>query len=85
MNLPVENVLKRIRKTKQQALMKTREEREENIKRAFVIVEDWKKKLKGKKVLLVDDVFTSGADLRECTRVLKKAGVSVVWGLVLAH
>jgi len=33
----------------------------------------------------VDDVFTSGADMRECTKVLKKAGAEVVWGLALAH
>jgi ComF family protein len=85
MSLPVEIVLKRIRMTKQQATMKTRKEREENIKDAFVIEGKWKEKLRGKKVLLVDDVFTSGADLRECTKVLKKVGVSLVWGLVLSH
>lgn len=84
-NLPIEKVLKRIRRTKQQALLKTKEEREENIKQAFAVEESWKGKLKGNKILLVDDVFTSGADMRECTRVLKKAGVVVVWGLVLAH
>ena len=39
----------------------------------------------GGKFILVDDVFTSGADMRECTKVLKKAGVGVVWGLVLGH
>ncbi len=84
--IPVENVLLRTRKTKQQALMKTRRERENNIRGAFRISEKFKNsKLKKLKILLVDDVFTSGADMRECTKVLKKGGVEVVWGLALTH
>lgn len=39
----------------------------------------------GKKVLLVDDVFTTGASMSECCKVLKKAGVDVIWGFALAH
>jgi len=34
--------------------------------------------------VLVDDVFTSGATMREVTRVLRKAGVERVWGVCLA-
>lgn len=86
MLVPLENVLKRVKNTKQQVTMKTKEEREKNIKGAFSIdrrcqISD----LRGKKILLVDDVFTSGADMRECTKVLKKAGVKMVWGLSLSH
>ncbi len=85
-SVPVGKILERVRKTKQQVLMKTREEREMNIKGAFRIGKKFRNfKLKKLKVLLVDDVFTSGADMRECTRVLKKAGVEIVWGLALAH
>lgn len=36
-------------------------------------------------VVLVDDVWTTGATLRECAKVLKKAGAERVWGLVLAR
>jgi ComF family protein len=85
MKVEVFKALKRKRKTKQQSLILDREEREKNVKGAFVIKEGVKKQLKGKKILLVDDVFTSGADMRECTRVLKKGGVEVVWGLALGH
>lgn len=85
-SIKVEKLLVRVRNTKQQVTMKSREEREENIRGAFKINKKFKKpKLEKLKILLVDDVFTSGADMRECTRVLKKAGVEVVWGFALAH
>ncbi len=85
MKIEVKNVLKRNRKTKQQSLILDRKLREKNVKGAFEINEKYLKSLKRIKVLLVDDVFTSGADMRECTKVLKKAGVEIVWGLALAH
>lgn len=85
MKIGILNVLKRKRKTKQQSLILDRETREQNVKGAFKVKKESGKMLKGKKVLLVDDVFTSGADMRECTKVLKKAGAEMVWGLALAH
>lgn len=84
MNLPVSKSLKRVKMTKQQSLIKSKEGREENVKNAFRIL-DGRENVFGKKILLVDDVFTSGADMRECTRVLKEAGADNVWGIVLAH
>ena len=36
-------------------------------------------------VLLVDDVWTSGATMAECCRVLKKSGIKRVWGFTLAR
>ena len=41
--------------------------------------------LKNLSVLLVDDVYTTGATMRECAKVLKKAGVEKVIGFVLAR
>lgn len=41
--------------------------------------------LKNTKVLLIDDVITTGATISECAKVLKHAGASEVWGLVLAE
>ncbi len=85
-DIRLERLLVRVRNTKQQVMMKTREDRQKNIEGAFRICEKFKNsKLKKLKILLVDDVFTSGADMRECTKVLKKAGVKMVWGLALAH
>jgi len=38
-----------------------------------------------KNIVLVDDVWTTGATMRECCKVLKKAGVQRVWGFTLAR
>ncbi|MDY6854804.1 MAG: ComF family protein [Thermodesulfobacteriota bacterium] len=51
-------------------------ERERNVNGAFVLYN--KNRFRGKDVLLIDDVFTSGATVNECAKVLKKAGVSSV-------
>jgi len=41
--------------------------------------------IKGSRVLLIDDVTTSGATLNSCAAALKDAGAASVWGLVLAR
>ncbi|MBN1848965.1 MAG: ComF family protein [Deltaproteobacteria bacterium] len=74
--------LKRIRDTQPQASLK-RIERRKNVHRAFAI--NTKKALKGRTVLLVDDVATTTSTLDECARVLKRAGCVRVFCLVLAR
>jgi len=86
--IPLVKLLVRKRNTKQQAKIERAEERKKNVKGAFVLSEEakiQKKRLKESRVLLVDDVFTSGESMKECTRILKRVGVSKVWGLVLAR
>lgn len=78
--LPVLKVLIRQKMTKQQARL-DKKERRTNIKGAFGVKGD----IRGKKILLVDDVYTTGESMREAGRVLKKAGAKSVWGLVLAR
>jgi ComF family protein len=81
LELPVVEVLKRVKKTQQQSGIRKRKDRLRNVKGVFGMVE----KSRWKKVLLVDDVFTSGATMREAAGTLKKAGVKEVWGVVLAR
>ncbi|OGP12761.1 MAG: hypothetical protein A2052_08255 [Deltaproteobacteria bacterium GWA2_54_12] len=69
------NRLKRTRDTGQQVGLKALE-RKKNVSGAFTLVEPGS--FKGKKVLLVDDVVTTGATLNECSKVLKRAGAVVV-------
>ena len=58
---------------------KTSKQRRENVRGVFQIKNA--SNLKGKKVLLVDDVMTSGATFYELNRVLRKAGVSAVYAV----
>lgn len=75
--------LRRVKQTKQQARIMDKVERKNNLKGVFEVEKGCK--LRGKNVLLVDDVFTSGETMREATRELKKKGVVFVWGLVIGH
>ena len=58
-------------------------EREKGVRGAFQIME--KEKLKGKSILLVDDVYTTGATVNECAKVLMAGGAERVDVLTLAH
>ena len=60
-------------------------ERGKNVHGAFGISKNHLGTLKGKTVLLVDDVFTSGATLNECARAMKKAGAAAVNVLTIAR
>lgn len=81
--IEVVDLLIRVKKTKPLAEMKNSKLRKAEIKGAFMVNKDFD--LKNKRVLLVDDVFTSGATMREATKVLKRAGVKEVWGWTLAN
>ena len=61
----------------------SRGERRKNIKGAFSVRHP--NRIKGRKVLLVDDVYTTGATVNECARVLMKAGAEFVDVLTLAR
>ena len=58
---------------------KNTKQRRENVRGVFKVID--KNKIKGKKVLLVDDVMTSGATFYELNRVLRNAGVSAVYAV----
>jgi competence protein ComFC len=75
-------------------------EREENVRGVFAVAEcltecltlnvthacgTFNVKYSVKNVLLVDDVYTTGATINECAKVLKKAGVKNVWVFTLAR
>ncbi|MCD6086177.1 ComF family protein [bacterium] len=73
------DILFRKKPTKEQAGL-TLKEREENIKDAFEV----KKEVKNKKIILLDDVYTSGLTVKEAARALKKAGAKKIACLTVA-
>ncbi len=58
-----------------------REERKENVKNVFSLL---KEVTVSKRMVIVDDVWTSGATMRECSKTLKENGVEEVWGFTLS-
>lgn len=60
-----------------------KKEREINIKGAFEIVHP--ERLSGKNIILVDDVYTTGATINECAKMLKKSGAARVAAITLAR
>ncbi len=79
-----ENILIRHRPTIAQVELHPRE-RYQNVAGAFICSSSAINILKGRKVLLIDDVSTTGATLEACATPLFDAGVQEVWGLVLAR
>jgi ComF family protein len=64
-------VLKRSRRTRPQSVLSSRKQRTENVKDAFVLRDA--KAIEGKHVVLIDDIFTTGATLRAAARALQRA------------
>jgi ComF family protein len=75
-------VLKRHRATHSQVGL-TREERIANMRDAFRVVEP--PRVRGRTVIVVDDVMTTGTTVSECARVLKKAGAERVFAATVAR
>ncbi len=74
--------LVKIRDTKPQVGLRA-DERRKNLKNSFGTQN--KNAVEGKDILLIDDVSTTGTTIRECSRVLKKAGAGNIHVLTLAH
>lgn len=73
--------LRRSRYTEAQSLL-DKQKRSQNVKGAFEITSP--EKVKGKTILLVDDILTTGSTLEECSRELKNAGAIKVTAVVVA-
>lgn len=54
-------------------------ERRENLKGAFEVLSAERKAIEGKNILLIDDIYTTGATADECAAVLKEAGSNEVY------
>lgn len=87
------NLIIRSRHTSPQMDINNKLERVKNISNAFKLNPDFKNKpfacereqVKGKIIILIDDVCTTGSTLEECAKVLKPLKPKEIWGLVLAR
>jgi ComF family protein len=75
-------VLERKRETASQIGL-TSHQRRENLRGAFAVARP--EAVKGREVLVVDDVYTTGATVSECARVLRRAGATRVWVATVAR
>ncbi|MEJ2055083.1 MAG: ComF family protein [Calditrichaceae bacterium] len=80
LNIPADNsIVKRIKNTPSQTKL-NRKQRIENMRNAFVCTID----LRGKNIVLLDDIITTGSTLNACAEVLKKQGAAKVTAVALA-
>ncbi len=86
LNFPVIDILERVKETKNQAEIKDRKKRYQNVRGAFKIKKDVDLNLiKNKRIILVDDVITTGFTVNEAAKILKKAGAIKVYCFTLAQ
>jgi competence protein ComFC len=78
----VDNALVKIKNVAPQTSLEARE-RAQNVRGAFQVRRQ--EKLKNRVILLVDDVYTTGSTINECSLALKRAGVKDVRALTIAQ
>lgn len=82
-NIELDNMsLMKIKNAEKQSLL-TKEQRTENIKNSYELQKSNIEKLKGKKILIFDDIFTTGSTANECSKTLmlakpKKIGILTI-------
>ncbi len=80
LDIPCERLIERVVDTKPQNQLK-REDRVKNLKNTFMAV----KNLQSQNILIVDDVYTTGTTLNECSKSLLKVEVENIYGLTIAR
>lgn len=84
LNIPLLPLCNKIINTKSQTELSFKERRA-NVKDSFAFNIEHKKQIKGKNILIIDDVFTTGATCDEVSSVILKAGAKNCFVLTLAH
>jgi len=78
------SVVERVKRTRRQVGL-ARRERDDNVRAAFRVPADREMEIRGRRVLIVDDVFTTGATAWAVARALKKGGAGAVDVLTFAR
>jgi competence protein ComFC len=77
------NILTKPKDTKHQAQIEDRKERLKNIVGSFAVKDP--EKIKKRNIILIDDITTTGATLREAKKVLKQVGARKIVAFTVAH
>ena len=78
LDLEYRELIYRTRNTPPQARLDAKQRRR-NVKDAFAVLPECREILPGTTVLLIDDVFTTGATMRNCVKALRSAGVDRIY------
>ena len=79
------NLIERMKNTAPQMEIKDKKERTRNVAGAFRIDKNFREDIRGKVIILIDDVCTTAATLNECAAAIKGLGPNEIWGLALAR
>ena len=82
LDLPCERLLAKLRQTSQQSRLDA-QERQSNVLGAYGVKQG--AAVRGRRILLVDDIVTTGSTMEECGRVLMEAGAEAVHGAAVAQ
>lgn len=82
LNIPISHELKKSRVTKAQILFESGYLKIENVSGAFIYTNP--NELLGKTILLIDDIYDSGATVKEIGKYLTKCGAAKIFPLVIA-
>ena len=83
MGLPCVPTLRKVRHNRAQSSTGNAKKRRQNVKGVYALLPD--AEIKGKTLLLVDDIVTTGATLSECASVLKHGGAAEVFAVTVAR
>ena len=83
LELPYFNPLKRVKKTSALSGLR-RQEREKTLKDVFRLKKRYFSQIRGKKLLIVDDIYTTGITVHYCAEILKQSGAEVVYVMTAA-
>lgn len=84
LQIPVPNLLEKTVNTKAQAQIKNQQERLARMQGLFQVRARYQSFIKNKKIILLDDVLTTGATLNAASQTLKEAHAKTVIGLIVA-
>ena len=85
LKVPYIETLKRVKKTSKQS-EKSKEQRKISLKEAFTIKKSSNINIiKAKNILLVDDVYTTGSTVNECSKIMLNFGVNKIYSITIAR